>query len=98
MDKDQSRNLPRCTLRVKFFIGMWLFTNRKNSTLSGYLTGNCPDGIVVKNLPANAVEQRHRFNPWVRKMSWSSEWQLTQVFLLEKSQGERNLIGYLLSK
>ena len=44
------------TLRVKFLIGMWLFTNRKNSTVSRYLTGNCPDGVVLKNLPATAVD------------------------------------------
>ena len=34
------------------------------------------------------------FNPWVRKIPWRREWQLTLVFLLEESHGQRNLAGY----
>ena len=30
------------------------------------------------------------FNPWVWKMPWRKKWQLTQVFLPEKSHGQRN--------
>ena len=26
--------------------------------------------LVVKNLPANAGDMRHRFNPWVREIPW----------------------------
>ena len=48
---------------------------------------------MVKNLPANAGEDRRRgFNPWVMKIPW--KWQPTPVFLLGKSQGQRSLEGY----
>ena len=38
--------------------------------------------------------RRHRFNPWVRKISWRRKWQPTPVFLPGKSQGQRSLAGY----
>ena len=37
---------------------------------------------------------RHRFDPWVRDIPQRGTWQLTAVFLLEKSQGQRILVGY----
>src|SRR5574338_655209 len=37
---------------------------------------------------------RPGFNPWVRKISWRRKWQPTPVFLLEKSHGWWNLVGY----
>ena len=41
-----------------------------------------PVALVVKNLPANAVRCKRRgFDPWVRKISWREEWQLTPAFL-----------------
>ena len=42
--------------------------------------------LVVKNPPANAQDIRG-FNPWVRKIPWRRVWQLTPVFLPEKSNG-----------
>ena len=30
---------------------------------------------MVKNLPANAGDARHRFDPWVRKIPWRRNWQ-----------------------
>ena len=38
-------------------------------------------GTVVKNLPANVEDARHRFNPWVRNIPWIRKWQSTPVFL-----------------
>ena len=38
--------------------------------------------------------RRHRFDPWVRKIPWRRKWQPTQVVLLGKSHGQRNLAGY----
>ena len=38
--------------------------------------------------------RRHRFNPWVRKISWRRKWQPTPVFLPGKSQGQRSLADY----
>ena len=47
-------------------------------------------------LPMPMPCERHkrcRFDPWVRKISWSRKWQPTPVFLLGKSQGQKNLEG-----
>ena len=50
---------------------------------------------VVKNLPVNAGDMRHRFDPWVRKIPpWRRKWQPTLVFLPGESQGQRSLEGY----
>ena len=38
--------------------------------------------------------RRHGFAPWVGKLSWSSKWQSTPVFLPGKSQGQRTLASY----
>ena len=38
--------------------------------------------------------ERHRFNPWVRKIPWGRKWQPTPVFVPGKSQGQTNLAGY----
>ena len=39
-------------------------------------------------------DRRHGFNPWVEKMSWRSNWQLTPIFQIGKSHGKRTLLGY----
>ena len=44
-----------------------------------------------KNPP---VRQRHRFDPWVRKIPWRRKWQPTLVSLPGKSHEQRNLVGY----
>ena len=38
--------------------------------------------------------KRHRFNPWVRKISWSRKWQPTLVFLPWESHGQKSPVGY----
>ena len=48
--------------------------------------------LVVKNPPANY--KRHRFNPWVRKISWRRNRQPTPVFLPAESHAQRSLAGY----
>ena len=50
-----------------------------------------PRGSVVKNPLAR---QRHRFDPWVRKIPWRRKWQPTSVFLPGKSHGQKSLAGY----
>ena len=40
--------------------------------------------------------ERHRFNPWVRKIPWRRKWQPTPVFMPEESHGQRSLAGYSL--
>ena len=53
-----------------------------------------PDGTVVKNLPANAGDTRHGFDPWVRKIPWGRKWLPTPVVLLGNFHGQRSLAGY----
>ena len=38
--------------------------------------------------------RRHRFNPWVRKISWRRAWKSSLVFLPGESYGWRGLAGY----
>ena len=38
--------------------------------------------------------RRHGFHPRVEKIPWRRKWQLTLVFLPEKSHGQRSLAGY----
>ena len=33
-------------------------------------------------------------DPWVGKISWGREWQLTPVFLPGEIHGQRSLVGY----
>ena len=50
--------------------------------------------LVVKNLPVNAGDVRHRFNSCIRKIPWRSKWQPNSVLLPGKSHGQRSLVGY----
>ena len=38
--------------------------------------------------------RRHRFDPWVKKVTWRRKWQPTPVFLSGESHGQRSLAGY----
>ena len=38
--------------------------------------------------------RRHRFYPWVRKISWRKAWQPTPLFLPGESHGQRSLVEY----
>ena len=52
------------------------------------------------DLPNPGIEPRcrkhktRRFDPWVRKISWSRKWHPTPVFLPGKSRGQRSLVGH----
>jgi len=50
--------------------------------------------LVVKNLPANAGDMKHRLNPWVRKMPWKRACQPTPVFFPGESLQQVSLAGY----
>ena len=48
---------------------------------------------MVKNSPAKCrILKRLGFDPCVGKIPWRRKWQLTVVFLPEKSHGQRNLV------
>ena len=49
---------------------------------------------MVKNLPVNAGDVRHRFDPWVGKIPWRRAWQPTLVFFPGKSHRQRSLVDY----
>ena len=49
---------------------------------------------MLKNLPANAGDVRHGFDPWVRKIPWRRKWQPIPVFLPGESHGQKSLAGY----
>ena len=38
--------------------------------------------------------ERHRFYHWVEKIPWSRKQQPIPIFLLEKSNGQKSLVGY----
>ena len=38
--------------------------------------------------------ERHRFNPWVRKILWKRAWHPIPVFLPGESHGQRSLVGF----
>ena len=52
----------------------------------------------VKNSPVmqeiQEMQVEIRVGSWVRKSPWRRKWQLTLVFLPEKSHGQRSLVGY----
>ena len=49
---------------------------------------------VEKNLPANAGDKRHGFDPWVGKIPWRKKWEPTPVFLLGESHRQGSLRSY----
>ena len=52
-------------------------------------------GSEVKNPSASAGDTGDvGVNPWVGKIPWSRKQQLTPVFLLGESHGQRSLAGY----
>ena len=50
-----------------------------------------------ESAPQCRIYKRCRFNPWVRKISWSRKWQSILVFLPGKSHGQRSRACYSLS-
>ena len=47
--------------------------------------------LSCKESTCQCRSRRHEFNPWVWKISWRKKWQLTPVFLPEKSYDRRSL-------
>ena len=57
-----------------------------------------PGDSVSKESTGNSGDylqcRRPEFDPWVGKILWRREWQLTPVFLPRKFHGQRRLAGY----
>ena len=67
------------------FHGLYSPWGCKESDMTGIFTLLPPVAQLVKNLPANTVNKRHEFNPWVRKIPWRRKRQHNPVFLPGKS-------------
>ena len=67
------------------------------STRSHRVGHNCSDLAAVAISLSQGLPwlqcRRPRFNPWVRKILWKREWQLTPVFLPGEFRGWRSLVG-----
>ena len=57
--------------------------------------------ISIQGFPGGASDKefacqcrRHEILSWVGKIPWRRTWQLTPVFLLGESHGQRSLVGY----
>ena len=74
--------------------GSWSMGFSRQESWSGVPLPSPQVPLVVNNLPANAVDKRLRFSPWVRKIPWRKAWQFTPVFLPGESNGQRSLVGY----
>ena len=46
---------------------------------------------MAKNARQWRRRRRHRFDPWIRKISWRRKWKPTPVFLPGESHGQRIL-------
>ena len=78
-------------------IKKWMrsFESRSEHTFSvNGQTGASQVAQVVKNLPANAGDMRHGFDPWVGKIPRRRAWKPTPVLLPGESCGQRSLVGY----
>ena len=51
-----------------------------------------PDGLLVKNLPANAGDVG--LIPGLGRFPWRRTWKPTPVFLPGKPHGQRSLVSY----
>ena len=49
---------------------------------------------MVKTCPPMQETERHRFDPWVGKISLRRAWQPTPAFRPGESRGQRSLAGY----
>ena len=57
---------------------------------AGFAGGTCGK----ESLCQRRRHERHRFDPWLRKIPWRRAWQPTPVFLSGESHGQRSLAGY----
>ena len=59
-----------------------------------YFWGDLPAPLHPSGEELACHCRRHRFNLWVRKISWRRKWKPSPVFLPGKSHGRRSLAGY----
>ena len=85
-----------CILIIRDSLASLYFIERKaESPDINLFKGSFPVGTSGKEPTCQCRRhKRHRFNPWVRKISWRRKWQSTTIFLPGESHGQRSLMGY----
>ena len=75
------------------FIGRWVLDPW--ATWKPVVNGTVASqvALVVKSLPASAVDMRRGFSPWVGKIPWERKRQPVSIFLPGDSHRQRNLAG-----
>jgi len=53
-----------------------------------------PNGSAGKESACTQETWRCQFDQWVGQIPWRRKWQLTPVFFLGESQGQKSLVGY----
>ena len=56
--------------------------------------GDLRASMVAQTIRICLSCRRLRFDPWVQKIPWRREWQLTPVFLPGEFHGQKSLAGY----
>ena len=74
----------------------WVWSLGQEDPLEEGMATDFPGGARSKEPTCQCRCERHRFNPWVRKIPWRRKWQPTPVFMPEESHGQRSLAGYSL--
>jgi len=73
-----------------------MFAEQKTSDSQSSVLWASLVALVVKKPPPNAGDTRDVgfLSPWVEKIPWRREWQLTRVFSPGKFHGQRSLACY----
>jgi len=75
---------------------MWDFSGLFKSGCRSAQYGDVYPGGTSGKEPACQCRRhkRHRFNPWIGKITWRNAWQPTPVFFPGEPRGLRSLVGY----
>ena len=92
---------PKDQTRVPYIAGGLLHCRPIRNKLSHQGNPSIQESDTKYRLPRRLRWQRiclqcrrPGINPWVRKISWRREWQLTPIFLPGEVHGQRSLAGY----
>ena len=78
----------------RLYIKSMAFIQQK-LVLDVHVPGGFPGGASGKEPVCECRRhKRHRFNPWIRKISWKRAQECTPILLPGKSHGQRSLVVY----
>ena len=84
------KGMNKCLLHFHFREEEQLWADQIQ--IQDFLVLKLPWWLSVKESASQC--RRHGIHPWLRKIPWRREWQLSPVFLRGKSHGQRRLAGY----